>query len=659
MKACYILGVNCAYHKSSACLIRDGRIVAAVEEERFNRIKHAKFSLVSNPHDLPIESIRYCLRECDISPDEISHIGFSFNPVKRLRKNIKINEVVTPGDWGSEDGEQLFYDLLQTIPTKLSDLLGIDVSKRFHWIDHHLCHAASAFFVSPFEEAAVLSTDGIGEFTSTWMGYGKGNKMKRIKERGYPNSVGFLWTKMSRYLGFGEYGQGKVMGLGAYGDPCRFEKSMRRVVRYDNNGNYRVNKKLLEFRKDGHQAFEELFGKKREPDEALEERHADVAATLQKFTNDILLGLERQLFALTHSRNICRSGGVALNCLTNAFLYEHGPFEESYIQPAAHDAGTAVGACFYIWNQLLDGKREFIMSNPYLGPEYSDHEIVNAFKSKNISFETCEEPEKLTARLIADGNVIAWFQGRMEFGPRALGNRSILADPRRSSMPYILNSKVKHREYFRPFAPSVLEEKAAEWFDISKDSISNHFMLYACRVKKNKLGKIPAVTHVDGTSRIQCVTKKLNPRYYKMIREFYHLTSVPMVLNTSLNENEPIICSPLDAIDTCIRGGIEYLLIGNFLARVGCEQKHPINIYSTSGNHPDLRDILIEMEKNASFRQQLFNNEQCKVEHLNVIRQTFLKKILKKSRQELEKARTEFQFDPDTTKIKDYIISRR
>ncbi len=559
----HILGINSAYHESSACLIKDGKIIAFAEEERFNRRKHAKHAKVDNPDELPINSIDFCLKMGGISLDDVDYIAKSFMPAKRLR-NKEFDEDVIEGSWGSASGEDLFYRKLIGIPGKLSEIYGADVAKKFRWIDHHISHASSAFFVSPFDEAAILVADGIGEIESTTMHIGKGNKLARLKTINYPHSIGFLWEKFSRFLGFTEYDACKVMGLASYGDAKKYYEHFRRFVKINEKG-FDIDHKIVKFRTDDFNSIEELFGKRRKENEKIEKRHADIAAALQKITEEILLRIAQDLSKKTKTKNLCFAGGVALNCVANKVLKEKGPFENIYIQPVAYDAGTAIGAAYFIWHQQLGNPRSFVMDHVYFGPEYSDEDVLEALKEKNLKYIKCKNPEKVAAKLISDGKILGWFQGRMEAGPRALGNRSIVADPRRKEIKDILNAKIKHREYFRPFAPSVLAEKAHEWFAIKKGSLSSDFMLFAYDVNEDKKKYIPAVIHVDGTSRIQTVRKETNPRYYKLIKEFEKLTGIPILLNTSFNDMEPIVCSPKDAINTFIRTSIDYLVMGNVL----------------------------------------------------------------------------------------------
>lgn len=563
----YIFGLNSAYHESSACLIKDGKIVAAAEEERFNRKKHAKPARVDNPDELPVNAINFCLEKAGISLKEVDYIGFSFSPVKRLW-NKYFEERVTKGSWGSAEGEDLFYQKLMRIPQKLSKLYGVDVKGKFQWIDHHTSHAGSAYFVSQFEEAAILVVDGIGEFESTTLYKGKGNKIKRIRSITYPHSLGFLWEKLSQFLGFSEYDSCKVMGLASYGNPKKYYNQLMRFVKV-NSRDFNIDHNVAKFRGGDYSELEKIFGSKREPHEEIEERHADIAAALQRITEEILIKLANHLSRETKLENLCLAGGVALNCVANTVLKEKTPFRNIYVQPVAHDAGTAIGAAYFIWNQQLGNPRTFVMNHSYFGPEYSQEKIMKILEENNLKFTEEEDIEKTVAKLVSEGNVVGWFQGRMEMGPRALGNRTLLADPRNPRIRDILNMKVKHREYFRPFAPSVLVDKADEWFRIPKKSISSDFMLFAYDVFEEKRRIIPAVTHVDGTSRIQTVREATNPQYYKLIQEFEALTGVPIVLNTSFNDREPIVCSPQDAVNTFLKTRIDYLAIGNFLVSRG------------------------------------------------------------------------------------------
>ncbi len=564
----YILGINSAYHESAACLLYDGKLLAFAEEERFNRFKHAKTARVDNPDVLPLNAIDYCLKSTGISIGDVDYFGYSFEPDERLQ-NLRIKEETVEGDWGSKSGEELFRRKLLTIPDRLNELSEKDISSKFHWVRHHLCHAGSAFFVSPFEEAAILSIDGIGEFTTTFLGLGQANNIEVIKEIAYPNSIGLLWEKVSKYLGFSEYDAAKVMGLSAYGNPNKYLDSFRQILKIENNGSFIIDNEITKFRTNDFSSMERFFGNTRKRDEDISERHADIAAALQRITEDVVFRLADNLHDQSKCENLCIAGGVGLNCLVNTVIANRGPFRNIYLQPASNDAGTAIAAAFYIWNQMLNKKRSFVMDSAYLGPEYSDAEIVSFLSKNNLKYHHCRDIEKRVAGIVSKGKIVGWFQGRMEGGPRGLGNRSLLADPRNPHIRDILNAKVKHREYFRPFAPSVLEDKADEWFMLSEKAQPYYFMLMVCDVKPGRKNLIPAVTHVDGSSRMHLVSQLSNPKYYNLIEEFEKLTSVPLVLNTSFNDREPIVCSPQDAINTFLRTRIDALALGDYLVLRG------------------------------------------------------------------------------------------
>jgi carbamoyltransferase len=572
----YILGINSAYHEPAACLIKDGRIIAAGEEERFTRVRHGKPANLKNPHEVPENSIRYCLEAAGIQAGDLAKIAYSFVPEKRLAHNMGIGEETFSGGAGSQEGERQFFELLQSVPGVLSGLLDMDITDRFIWLEHHACHASSAFYVSPFDRAAILSLDGIGEATCTWFGRGDDTRITALRELEYPSSLGLLWTKFSRFLGFGEYGQWKVMGLAGFGNPERYYSELRRFVDYDDQGHFTIDPSILQLRVNRYDAFEVLFGAHRKPETPIEGRHGDVAAALQKLTTEIFLAFASFLHRETGLDKLCLSGGVALNCVSNRILVETGPFKEVFIQPAANDAGTAVGACYYVWNHIMGNQRGPAMDHAFFGPAFSHQDATPALQGTVYTLVSEQNDDGIVtkvAQLLANGEIVAWFQGRMEFGPRALGNRSILADPRRADIVYTLNDKVKHREFFRPMAASVLTERAEEWFVIERPTPSDAFMLTARAIRDEKMGIIPAVTHVDGTCRIQRVDRQTNPRYYKLLEEFEKLTGVPMLLNTSFNDREPIICTPEDAVATCQRGGIRYLIIEEDLIDFGIQNK--------------------------------------------------------------------------------------
>ncbi len=575
-----VLGINAAYHESSACLVNKGRIIAAVEEERLNRIKHAKPSRVDNPGVLPLRAIEHCLREggrehgTPLALADLDHIGYSLDPVERLKRNSSHQHPypVVAGSFGSPEGERLFHERSRAVEEHLR---GLGFRGSFHYLDHHDCHAASTFFVSPFEEAAVLVVDGIGEWESTTSYRGTGNRLERLDSIGFPHSIGLLWEKVSKFLGFSEYDACKVMGLASYSSPERYLESFRRLLHVNGNGSFHVDDSIVRLRNEDYSGLEELFGlgRRSRPIEVAENGtrpYVEVAAALQRVTEEAMLAVSRDLKRQTGANYLCMAGGVALNCVANGKLLEEGLWEDIFIQPAAHDAGTALGAAFLIWNQILGQPRGEVFRSPYLGPSFSDAEIQAALDARGLVYERPERIEEATARLIAGNQVVGWFQGAMEIGPRALGNRSILADPRRADMVSTLNVKVKHREPFRPFCPSVLAHKAGEWFHLDRADRPAQpagYMLAAYHVREERRNAIPAVTHVDGTSRVQLVSRESNEVFFNLISELDRLTGVPMVLNTSFNNDEPIVCTPEDAVNTFLGTRIDALAAGPFLVR--------------------------------------------------------------------------------------------
>lgn len=570
-KAISILGINCAYHESSACLIQDGELVAVAEEERFNRVKHAKPAKVDTADQLPDHAIAFCLQRAGLtSVAEVDYIGYSFEPEDRLRKNCahQHDYKLPDGDFGTAEGEQIFYQSHLKVEQKIR---AMGFQGRFLFLDHHACHAASAFYVSGYEQSAVLVVDGIGEFESTTFFLGDGTRLSKIRHFEYPHSLGFLWEKMSAFLGFSPYDAAKVMGLSSYGEPGPYKEALEKILQIDADGSFRIDDNLAHLRNGNFQAMESLFGvtKLEAPVGAINsdtQKYADIAVSLQIATEEIFIKLARQLREETGSRYLCMAGGVTLNCVANGYLGYEGIFENIYVQPAANDAGTAIGAAYLIWHHLLGHPRQPISKSPYLGPEYSDEQIKIALDARGLAYRYSEEIEAETANLLADGKIIAWFQGRMELGPRALGNRSLLADPRSKDTVDLMNLKVKHREAFRPFCPSVLAERAPDWFELPEPMPEvADYMLGAFRAKKEKAHLIPAVVHFDGTSRIQAVRRDTNPRFHRLLMEMENRTGVPVLLNTSFNDQEPIVCTPEHAIATFLKTEIDYLAIGNYL----------------------------------------------------------------------------------------------
>ena len=566
----YILGINALFHESAACLIKDAQLVAIAEEERFNRIKHGKKVLVDNPDEFPLESIAYCLAEAGIGPGDVAQIGYSAVPAKFDRRKERLATGAFGEEWLDDAEWERGQQALERVPDGLRKL-GFDA--RFHWVDHHGAHAASAYYPSPFDEAGVLSIDGTGEDETAVFFHGSGPRLQRLQGIPYPSSVGLLWEVVSLYLGFGIYDAAKLMGLASYGDPQRFLGQFRRIFERLPDGTFVIDHDLVRFGRleyyppnaylDG---LEQLFGMpRRQPAAALTRDHEDIAAALQALTNELVLHMVLRLHATTGAENLCLAGGVALNCVTNSFVFEHGPFKRLFVQPTSHDAGTAIGAAYWIRHNVLGETDRGTMEHAYWGPAFSAERIADALRAKGLRYRVSDRIEAEVAGFINEDKIVAFFQGRMETGPRALGNRSLLANPTHPQMRDILNAKVKHREYFRPLAPSVLAEEAEAWFEIAKPTSAGDYMLMTYPARADKADRIPAVVHVDGSCRIQAVRRETNPRYHRVISEFQKLTGVPIVLNTSFNDSEPIVCTPEDAIATFLKTEIDVLAIGDCL----------------------------------------------------------------------------------------------
>ncbi|WP_426440864.1 carbamoyltransferase family protein [Bradyrhizobium genosp. P] len=547
-----VLGINSVYHESAAALLIDGKLVAAVEEERFNRIKHGKPSEFDNPHQLPERAIRFCLNHAKLTAGDIDHVAYSFDPRLRRRRYRP--------EWWDPRSEETFRLRLAQVPRAIDDLLGRSLGQRLHFMPHHLAHAASAYFPSGFDRAAILSIDGIGETAGTSLAKAVGTRIVSVETFEYPHTIGFLWEVFSGYLGFSHYDASKVMGLAAYGDPEVFRPQFLSIMHAD-EVNYGVAREFLGTHPDRFARMEAIFGPPRYEDDEILPRHADMAAALQAATDAAVMAAVRRIKRRVPFDNLCLAGGVALNCVTNDLVRRSGEFANVFIPSAPHDAGTAIGAAFAVHCATNKRPPERGNSTPYLGPAFKRRDILAAVKSAGLKARQSKSPARDAAAMIADGKIVAWFQGRMEFGPRALGNRSLLADPRRPDMRTILNQKVKHREDFRPFAPSVLAEHAEEWFDVGAQTASHEFMLFACPVKADRRDLIPAVVHRDGSARVQIVSRKSNPRFHELISCFFAKTGVPLVVNTSFNDSEPIVCTPNDAIVTFRKSGIDALFM--------------------------------------------------------------------------------------------------
>ena len=553
-----ILGLNCAYHESGACLIKGDRFYVT-EEERFNRIKHAKETRIDNPHELPWSAIDFCLDQGSEKLTDVQNVICSINPAARFRNHL-FDDQVQPGSWGSEEGERAFRKRLYLIPGMLREQ---GFGGVFRWMSHERCHAASAYYPSGFEEAAVLSLDGIGETDCIALYHGEGHQLTRLKDYHYPDSLGFLWEKLSRFLGFTEYDPSKVMGMGAYGKADRYRSEFKKIV---SRHPFQINNRIACFRLDSFKGLEDLFGiPQRRKNEPVTGEHFDIAAALQETTGQVVLDLLADLSKLTDSKNLCLAGGVALNCVLNRQVFEEGPFDRLWVQPAANDAGTALGAALCFYHKFQGNNSRIEMRDAYTGPAYDDETIEKHLVRQGIPYEKVDDLYERVSELICTGKIVGWFQGPMEFGPRALGNRSLLADPRNIEIKQRLNRIVKAREDFRPFAPSVLAEYADTWFEIGKPTPANQYMLVCYPAKADKRDMIPAVVHVDGTCRVQLVAPESNERFYRLIHSFYRKTGVPMLLNTSFNHQEPIVCSPEDALNTFHEREIDALVMGNQL----------------------------------------------------------------------------------------------
>lgn len=572
-----ILGINAYHGNASAAIVCDGRLVAAVEEERFNRVKYAA--------GFPAQAIRYCLREAGLDLEDIDRVAVPRNPYARL--GTKLFYAMRMPSFARERMKVLAK--FTGIPEALAQAFDTDpanISAQFHRVEHHQAHLASAFFVSPFERAALLSADGLGDFASTMWGSGEGSRMKIEGAIAFPHSLGLFYSAVTQYLGFLKFGdEYKVMGLAAYGEAEQLD-AFRDIVRVHGDG-FRLGLDYFTHHRTGpemswaeadktpilgkmfSEAMEKKLGPKRNANEPLEQRHRNLASALQARLEEVYLGMLKKLAERTGLKAVCLAGGVAFNCVANGKIFDQTGFEQVYVHPAAGDAGLAVGAAFYVWHQILGNPRTFVMDQAYWGPGYTRDESRSAIDANGMVRNGCRVEElaennlmQRTAAIVADGKILGWFQGRAEWGPRALGNRSIVADPRRAEMKEILNQRIKHREIFRPFAPSILAESTGEWFEKSHPS---PFMTLAYSVRPEKRDKIPAPTHVDGTGRLQTVTREANPRYWSLIKAFEQLTGVPVVLNTSFNDNEPIVCSPAEALDCFQRTQMDALVLGDFL----------------------------------------------------------------------------------------------
>ncbi len=588
----YVLGISCFYHDSAAALIKDGDLVAAAEEERFSRIKHDA--------GFPVKAIQFCMEQAGITEKDLTYVVFYEKPFHKFERILMSSMQMFPRSW------KVFSEAMITwlgdklwIKSIIKDKVGIG-DERIFFGEHHLSHAASAFYPSPFKDAAFLTVDGVGEWATATMGIGSGTEISVKNEIKFPHSLGLLYSAFTAFLGFrvnnGEY---KVMGMAPYGKPRYVDKIYSHLINLAEDGSFRINMDYFSYhysdKKTFNSKFVNLFGEPREPESHFftsgtrypsyfgekpanfnelcrkNEHYADIAASIQRVTEEVLLKLVNSLYKETGLKRLCLAGGVALNSVANGRIIRESPFEEIFIQPAAGDGGGALGAALYLYHGLLGKPRNFILEHSYWGKAYSEKEIKKFLDDNHCSYEYYSEEKELVDRITDDlvnGKVVALFQGRFEWGPRALGNRSILADPRSEKMKDTVNTKIKFREPFRPFAPVILEEKADQYFE---ERVSHHFparyMLFVFPFREKKAGTINAVNHM-GTGRIQTIRKEWNPKYYKIVKSFEEATGVPVLLNTSFNlRGEPIVNTPSNAYNTYINSGIDVLVMENFMIR--------------------------------------------------------------------------------------------
>ena len=562
----YVLGISCYYHDSAAALLKDGKVVAAVEEERFSRIKF--------DDDFPKNAIGWCLNQEGITAEQIDCVAFYDKPILKFERLLDNYLAVAPKG---------LYSFLDVIPKWIHKRLWIksQISKtlknfkgKIIFPEHHLSHAAHAFFTSPFNEAAILTVDGVGEWSTTTFGSAYDTKIVLTNDIRWPHSVGLFYSAFTYFLGFkvneGEY---KLMGLSSYGKPKYYDKIMDELIDVKTDGSIHLNMKYFSFTYDKvmtNKNFSDLFGiPPRNHDSKTEQIHYDIGASAQLVLEEILLKMVNHVYEKTKTNNLCLGGGVALNGVANYRILKEGPFENIHLPPSPGDAGSAIGAAQFSYYSYEKNKRtipniaELTKNNIYVGPEYANDKIKSFLDKNNINYDFFENHILLskTAKLISEGNIVGWYQGRMEWGPRALGNRSILADPRNPEMKNILNEKIKHRESFRPFAPSILEEFVSEFFELD---IPSPYMLLVAKVKKPEI--IPAVTHIDGTGRLQSVSKDVNLLYHNLINEFYKITGVPAIINTSMNVmGEPIVNTPDHAYKMILKTDMDFLVMGNYM----------------------------------------------------------------------------------------------
>lgn len=555
-----ILGISAYYHDSAACLIRDGQVIMAIEEERFSRIKH--------DNNFPHKAIEFCLKSQELKAEEIDCVAYYEKPLLKFERILETFLTTWPFS---------LTPFLKGIPEWLDYKIKIEATikklgfkNKIFFIPHHFSHAAASFYPSPFEKAAILTVDGVGEYQTTGLWYGKGNSITQLKSINFPHSLGLLYSTFTAFLGFkvneDEY---KVMGLAAYGKPT-FVNKIGSIIDIKDNGSFKLDLKYFGFRESFsmyNDRFEKLFGPARKPSEKITKRHKDIAASIQAVTEEIYFKMLNYLYSITKTENLCLSGGVALNALANGKTYEKTPFKKVYIFGAAGDSGAAVGAGLFVYNYVNPSSKRQLINNLYFGSKYSNEQIEPIFKKYNLKYKKYINKNELinkTAKLLSGGKIIGWFQGRCEFGPRALGNRSIFCRPNPKNMKTKMNI-IKKREQFRPFAGSILQTKVSDYFEVPEKNLWSPFMTFCFQVKKNKKDDLTAIVHRDGTCRIQTVDKT-NGRYFKLIKKFYQLTGIPCILNTSFNlKGEPIVENPDQAVEDFLKTKMDYLMIEDFL----------------------------------------------------------------------------------------------
>jgi carbamoyltransferase len=573
----YILGLNAYHGDSSAALIKDGVLVAALEEERLRRVKHWA--------GLPTQAIQFCLDTAGITLKDVDHIAIGRDPKAHLGEKVFFAIKQRPSFsslWDRVKNLNKVGGLAAELHAAFPDVSAEEIAKKVRNVEHHKAHLASAFFVSPFKESAVLSVDGMGDFTSTMWGIGKGNKMEILGTVHYPHSLGFLYTAITQYLGFLKYGdEYKVMGLSGFGTP-KYLEEFRKLITLKPKGMFELNLEYFKHHTDGvamtweggepiigtmySAKLEELFGPARKYEEELTQHHEDIAASLQAIYEETLFHILHHLHNVTGSDTLSFAGGTAQNSLANGRIRTATAFKNIYIPPAGHDAGTAIGSAYFVWNETLNNPRGFEMKSPFWGSSWKDVDLEDALKEAGLKYERLEDAAlyETTAKLIAEGNIVGWFQGRTEWGPRALGNRSIVANPAFPEIKERMNVKIKRREPFRPFAPSILEDRVGDFFT---EEYPVPFMEKVYSIREDVRSKIPAVVHVDGTGRLQTVSKEVNERYYNLIEAVGKITGVPIVLNTSFNENEPIVNQPSEAVNCYLRTQMDVLVLGNYIVK--------------------------------------------------------------------------------------------